>query len=227
MAAGVIVDIVLCLIIIIGAIVGIKRGFIATVAGPVKLIACIVISIGLSTTVANAVVQPIIEEPLTNQISDYLVEKFDDASADTGEIETPTVLKLAAAVLDIDIEGIDTNADYADALVEKLAVPVIHAIAVVISFILLYVVSRLLLSIIFKILNSAFDGGAVGVLNRLLGCVLSTVMSVLIAWLATSLFDFITHIPSISSAAWISEFDGGYIYEFFKNFSPIDLLLSF
>jgi len=40
-------------------------------------------------------------------------------------------------------------------------------------------------------------------------------------------FNFIIHLDSMSEVVWAAEFEGGPIYNFFLNLSPLDLLLGF
>ena len=222
---NVVIDIILALIVLGGAFVGFKRGFISTVAKPVKLVLCIVVAFSLASSVATAVIEPIIGETVENQISDYLTEKIEEDTE--GEFELPTLLKLAALLLEVDVDSIQSEKDYADALVESIASPVIHFVAVIISFVLLYFALKIILGILLKILDSAFNTGIVGAFNKTLGLVFGTVLSVTAAWAVVSVFEFVINTSLFENAVWLSEFEGGYIYNFFKAYNPIDLLLSF
>ena len=211
---NVVIDIILALIVLGGAFVGFKRGFISTVAKPVKLVLCIVVAFSLASSVATAVIEPIIGETVENQISDYLTEKIEEDTE--GEFELPTLLKLAALLLDVDVDSI-----------QSIASPVIHFVAVIISFVLLYFALKIILGILLKILDSAFNTGIVGAFNKTLGLVFGTVLSVTAAWAVVSVFEFVINTSLFENAVWLSEFEGGYIYNFFKAYNPIDLLLSF
>ena len=46
-------------------------------------------------------------------------------------------------------------------------------------------------------------------------------------WAFTSVFEFVFNIPAIASIGGIKDFTGGVVYRFFRNFTPLDLLLSF
>jgi uncharacterized membrane protein required for colicin V production len=229
MAANIIVDLVIVAIVLSGAFIGIKRGFILTLAKPIKLIASIVIALSLCNTVATSIVQPMIEAPITNQISSYLTEECEEITAENAKDELPTLLKLAAGIVGVDVESVmgDGTSEYISEIVDKLAVPAIHLIAVVISYFALYFLSKILISLAVSLINGIFSGGIFGIANKILGFLVSTFFAFVAAWLLTSLFGYIINIPAFKEVGWINSFEGGYVYKFFKEISPIDLLLSF
>ena len=71
------------------------------------------------------------------------------------------------------------------------------------------------------------DGGAVGILNRICGCIVSGAFGFLIAWLLTLIFTFIIGLPSVSQAEWATGFSGGFFFNFLRKFNPIDFVFSF
>ena len=73
MALTIILDIVLCAIIIIGAILGIKRGFVKMAAKPVRFVAAVAIAFSLSPVISESIVLPMIEGPVTNYMSALMV----------------------------------------------------------------------------------------------------------------------------------------------------------
>ena len=229
MFAKILVDIIIAAILVAGIVIGIKRGFILAAAKLLKWCPALIIAFLLSGTVATSIVEPLIDDPLTNQISDYLVDKCDVLTSDNVEDELPTVLKLAARIVDVDIDSFEGESGEAliAQIVDKLADPVIHLFAVIISFLLLYFLSKILLSILIHILNNIFEHGVLGVCNRVLGCVFCSFISIIVAWLFVLLFSYVINVPFIADAAWARDFDGGFLYDFFKRMSPLDILLSF
>ncbi len=229
MLASIIVDVIITAIVLTGAILGVTRGFILTIAKPVKWVASILIALCLCNSVATSIVQPMIEEPITNQISSYLTEECDDITSENVEKELPTLLKLAAGIVGVDVKSMTggNTGDYISEIVNKLAIPAIHLIAVVISYFVLYLLSKILFSLAVSLINGILSGGIFGVVNKILGFIFSTSFAFLIAWLLTALFGYIIHLPSFSDVQWINSFEGGFVYKFFKEISPIDLLLSF
>ena len=229
MVATIIVDVVISAMLIIGMIIGIKYGFFVTAAKPVKWIAALAIAFSTSNAFANAVVQPIIEQPITNQLSDYLADKCDYLTSENVEDELPTVFKLAAEIVDVDLDSFEgeSGAEIIGQILEKLASPVVHFFALILSFIFLYFASKILLAIIVKILNKVFERGVLGVCNRIFGFLFCGSIAFVFSWIFVLLFSYFINIPFVADAEWASNFDGGVLYDFLKRMSPLDILLSF
>lgn len=229
MTLKIIVDIVLIAIILIGAIIGVKKGLFITVSKPVRLFLAVFLAFKLCDWFAGLVIDPMIQAPLTNQIADYLVKKCGGLTAIQDPKQLPTLLRIAAGLVGVDVTSItgENTATFISELVNKLAVPAIHFVSVILSFIILYFLLKLLLKIVFSILNGLVDNGILGVLNRTLGFVFNTAFAFVISWALVSLFSYFISIPAIASNEWAAGFDGGFVYKFFKNMSPMDLLLSF
>ncbi len=227
---GFIVDIIIVLIVLFGLILGISKGFIKTVAKPVKFVLALVIAFSFCANASVTFVEPLVREPLSNQIVNYIEEKSTELTPDNLDEELPTVLKIAATVFDIDIENLsdETTPDEIVAeIVDKLISPAIHLISTVISFFILYILASIVFSILLSIFNAVFDGGVLGLINKILGAVFSTALAIIIAWVATLIFTYVLNLPVMADKVWVQEFDGGFIFEFFNKFNPIDLVLSF
>ena len=163
------------------------------------------------------------------QISNYLITKCEGITAATASDQLPTLLKFAAFLAGIDITSItaESSVAYITTIVEQLATPVIHLIAVIISFVLLYFLFKILLSLGFSVINGIFNVGILGVVNRTLGFIFNGFFFFIIAWVFVMLFGYFINIPGIVNAEWAQNFEGGFIYRFFKSMSPVDILLSF
>ena len=226
---NIIVDIILVLIILIGGLIGYKRGFIVTVTRPVKWFLALILAVTLCNSAAEAVIEPIISEPVTNQITEYLVEKCPDMTAENVSDELPTVLRLAAGIVDVDInsfDGTDVNT-LVSQIVESLATPTIHLFSVLIAFILIYIISKMLLALFIGILDKAFDVGFVGSVNRFLGVIFGAAFAFIISWLVVLLFGYVVSTSFVEDIEMLREFSGGYVYDFFDRITPLELLLSF
>ena len=221
MLTTIIVDVVLASFIILGFIIGIKRGFIKSVTKPLKTIGAFLIAYFSAKPIAVKIIVPLIGGPLANQIEAYVNENCSNVNS-----EVPTLVRLAASIAGIQIDGMEEGGTIAD-VVHTLTDPLVELIAVVITFVLLFFVSKLLLALFFKLLDSVFNSSVLAVPNKILGCILNTICGAVIAWVTTIVFDFIIHLPLLETQAWAAEFSGGFIYDFFLNFSPAELLLSF
>ncbi len=228
MFADVVIDLILVLIFVAGAIYGAKSGFINTVAKPVKFVCALLIAFNLCVPVADAIIQPIIQEPITFQITEYLNEQCQHLTSENLAEEMPTLLKLAAGMIGIDINGELFNTENIIAvIVENLAVPVIHILSVIIGFILLYFISKIVLSVAICLLNAVFDNGLTGIINKVVGGVLGAFFGFVISWAAATMISFLIGFPFMQQMQWVSEFSGGIFYNFLGEYNPIDILLSF
>ena len=229
MLTNIVVDLILCAIIIFGVILGVKKGFLLTVAKPVRWVAAIAIAFSLASFVGTSIIQPLIEAPITNQIADYLTEKCADINPTNAEDKLPTLLKIGASIVGVDVSALkpDTTGEFISVLVKRLASPVVGLISTIIAFFALYFLSKIVLSIVVKLLNSIFTGGVLGALNKTVGCIFGLCFSFITAWLLTCVFSYIVNFPIIANTEWGSSFTGGYIYRFLESITPIELLLSF
>lgn len=229
MFLDVIIDIILVAIVLIGAIVGIKKGFIAMAAKPVKFVAAIALAFAVCSGVAETFVTPLIEEPITNYISEFLHENCANVTADNAAEELPTLLKISAAVFNIDVNDVAAGAggDIIDAIVENFTDPVINIISVIISFIAVYILASIVFSILLAVINALFSRGIFGVFNKALGFVFTGAVAFIASWGLAVLFAFVIHLPMFEGVEALADFNGGFIYNFFNTYNPIELLLSF
>ena len=219
------VDMFLIAILVIGFVLGWKRGFVKTVAKPVKIVAVWACSIKFCATVAERFVAPFIQKPVTEKLSAILREKCAALTAQTASDDLPTLLKMTAGLFNIDVEQVASNAG--EALIERLAEtftqPLVSVIAVVISFFLLLIVCNILFSVLLWILNGIFHTKPLSWLNRILGVVFSVAFAFIIAWLISMLAGAVLGSQALSAL----EFEGGAVYRFFQEYHPLDLLLGF
>ena len=227
MAATVIFDVILIVLIAAGIIVGAKRGFIATVAKPVKLVLSIFLAFTLDNFVADSLIKPTISSSVTTKLSSFLLEKYSSVTAATSG-ELPLLIRLAAAMAGVDPEYIEAEGEaYIVQLVDKVTDPVITILSLIIAWILLYIVFRIVLSLLLKLINSLVEDGVVGAANRITGCIVTTLLAFAVSWCVVAVTDFIFHMPASQSVGWIADFNGGFMYDFYKSISPLELLLSF
>jgi uncharacterized membrane protein required for colicin V production len=211
-----VLDVVFGIIILIGLIIGIKKGFISIVSKPIKIIAAIAISISFATPVGTGIIQPYIQEPITDAFAEQIYENCPDISAETTADDLPTILKLVATVFNVEISEDAENADDAiHQIAESFATPVVNAISIAVGFVVLIVASSVILSLAFMLLNSVFNSGPLAIINRALGAILMVIFALIICWVI------------ISIAGDKLPFQGGFIYDFFKNKNPMELILQF
>ena len=217
MGLWIVIDVILIAFIVIGFIIGLKRGFIRSVEAPLCFVGSLTLAYLLANPISVNIVEPIIGASLTNQLSDYLMSNCADPSA-----ELPTIVKLAAGIVNVDLDG-----KTIEQILVEIASTTVHIVAVIIVFVILFFISKLLLKLLFKVLDSIFNASILVIPNKIIGCAFNTILGAVFAWVTVIAFNFFIHIGPMSDVKWAAEFVGGPIYRFFLNLSPLDLLLGF
>ena len=229
MAMKIIIDLVLCAIIAAGIVFGLKYGFVKMAAKPVKAVASFILAFSLASTVGATVIMPMIDAPITNYLKDFLYANCSGLTADNINEELPTLLKIAAAIFNIDINQATSNAgsDILDAIINNLVSPVISLISTIIAFFALYILAKIAFAIVFMMINFLFKNGVFGLLNKALGVVFAGLLSIIITWGVAVLLEIVFHLPAFEGNELLYNFEGGFFYKFFNTYNPIELLLSF
>ena len=227
---NIIVDSFIVLILLVGIIWGIKAGFIKTVSKPAKIVLAIAFALALASVVGTGIVKPIIEEPVVAKITDFFTEKITAMSEAAGLGDNlPTIIKLAASLANIELsqlENVETQAETITAIVGAITDPILNIISMILGFVVCFFIGMILFTILFAILDSVVDDGVLGVVNKVLGCIVMTLLAIAIIWVLCTVSDLILNLPWFRDQAWAQEFTGGWIYTFFKNLSPVDLILN-
>lgn len=222
------VDAAIVIALLIGLIVGAKRGFIKTVAKPVKILAALACAVFLCSWFGTQFIQPNIDQPIRSHLTEYLNEKCPELSEENAVDNLPTVLKIAAEIGKVDLNALaeEADGDLCAAVVDRLTEPVAHIIATVLSFIILYIGARLILWLLVMLLNALFNTAVLRWLNQGLGLIFGGITALIGMWglviLAELVFGF-----AFSNAAWVADVRSGWVYSFFLRFSPLDLIFGF
>ena len=229
MILNIVVDVILIAIVLIGAIVGIKKGFIKMAAKPVKFVAAIALAFAICSGVAESFITPLIEEPITTYVSEFLYDNCSNITAENAAEELPTLLKISAAIFNVDVSDVTNGVggDVLGVIAEHLTTPVINIVSLIISFVIIYIIASIVFSIVLALINAIFSKGVFGVLNKFLGFVFTGAVAFIASWGLAVLFEFVIHLPMLESVELFNGFEGGFIYNFFNTYNPIELLLSF
>ena len=230
MLLNIVFDIILVGILLYGAAMGIKNGFVDTIARPVKFVLSLVIAFSLASVVGEYLFEPVIGPAISHKLSEILIEKYSEITAETASESLPTLIKFAASMCGVDIDSVAAGAGGAsviDAVVDAVTSPVIEVIGVIFGFIVAYLIAKLVINFVMIFINSILNKGVAGVVNKALGCVFALFFAFVIGWAVTTISEFVFNIPAIASMDFVQNFSGGAVYRFFKTFTPLDLLLSF
>ncbi|MBO5946060.1 MAG: CvpA family protein [Clostridia bacterium] len=211
------VDIVLVLVMVLGLVIGYLRGFVKGMRRPVRFIGALVLAFVLCDVVSINILEPIIKAPLSSQIESAVLKSYNEADG------YPTLVEYFASAAGVDLYSAESVHDAVLAVVS----PLVHFVSVIISFILVYFIAKLLISLLLSLINGVFEHTVLSIPNRIIGAIFGAFIAFTAAWALVSVFDFAIHTSMLEGVSWTSSFNGGYIYNFFKEFTPIDLLLSF
>ena len=220
--ASVIVDIALVLVVLVVMISGARRGFLRTVASPVKFVASVAVAFSYCRELYEKFIDNIIRVPISNQLRDFLYEKCADITPDNVTEELPTLLKMSVGIFDIDLEELASASvsSVLDEIVNSFTDPIVEIVGIIVAFILLYVAAMLLSSLVVAILDFTVSSGFLGVINRALGLIFGSAFGLIIAWGVVAVAEFAMGFVGYN-------FEAGAVYGFFHDLNPLDLLLSF
>lgn len=214
---NIIVDIVIILLLLLGGFVGYKKGFIRSLKRPIRLFGGFILSFALCNTVSVGIIEPLVKEPISVKIEEYIFEHFMNGG------EYPTIVRISAALMDVDL----SNAESVEEIINSVLDPVVHFISVIIAFIAIYILSKLLLSLVINLVAAIFDKTILSMPNKIIGCVFCAFATFVFLWMSVSVLDFVVKLPMFEGTSFALNFTGGPVYSFFLGFSPLDLLLSF
>ena len=173
-----ILDIIIFAVVIIFAIIGIKRGFIKEIVSLVGVVVAVSLSFWLAGLCSDFIYDKLIEEKVSTKISQTIVETADN-SLNSIEDNIPDSLLKAAELLKIDVgsvigtdvsESLDATAEsVANNLMKSIVQPMCTKFILVISFIILFILLMVIISLIAKALNIVAKLPVLNSLNRLLG----------------------------------------------------------
>ena len=222
MIPSIVVDILLVAIILFGMASGAHKGFVKTVARPVKFVAALLFAYYVCDSISVKFIEPFIQAPIASQLKDFMYEKCAHLTPANVSEELPTLLKMAAGMFGINVEEVAQSSvtGILDSIIESLTGPIVHIVGIIVSFVVAYFAAKIVLSIAVFLIDLVLKAGPLGVVNKILGFVFGSAFSVIIAWALVSVAEFAMGFVGY-------DFEAGYIFNFFSDFNPLDLLLSF
>ena len=220
------IDLILILILLFGSYFGYTRGLFRLAAKPLRLVTCLWISSSFCQSIGEGILFPLVKQPFSNILKSLIFEQPDVSSSQLTE-EIPTVIKISAAIFDLDIDySALSPSEIADEITGALIDPTVKMLSIIIAFIILMIISRLMIDLLINTVDSILSIGIVGSINRAGGVILSCVFAFRIAWIFAGAVDLVVQ-SRLCGSDNVADFSGGWIYRFFISISPIRLLLSF
>lgn len=222
-------DIILAVVIMQGLILGLKNGFVKTLSKPIKPIAALAVALVTAKPVSSFTFNPLLTNLVGKPISDFFVQKCAEITAGVTE-NIPTLIKFFGLLAGVDVEKVinsSTQDTVIQTIVDSITAPIISLLAVIVTFVVMFFVAKLLITILFALIDAIAHVGALGTVNSVLGLAFGGVFSLAVAWVLVLVTNFVFGMDFLSGVEWIKNFEGGPTYDLIRDFSPINLLLSF
>mgnify|MGYP000979486039 CR=1 FL=1 len=232
------IDLAIIIIILLFTLIGFAKGFMKQVLSVANWLLGLIGSFLLIKPFSALLSKTEISASINNKVADWIATKGDTFNqlvdynrVDEQLAEAISELGLPKFIASAITGGFHmTGAEGDITLAEALAPTLGSVILSVIAFILLFIILIILLKIIFKFLNSIFDDGVLGVVNKLLGGVLGllkgAVMVSLIMLLLSVLSGIIPGLNNFLIADLRLESEGFGIGKFFYESNPLLALIK-
>ncbi len=214
-----VLDIVLLAILVIGFLLGYKRGFFGSITKPLKIVASICLTIVISSPIINAWTRPLFTSKIEAWIYKSLLEAYPNVTGVAAAESVPTLLRLVAELLKVDISTLGSDATTEEVLslmASEMAIPIGNLVAVAVTYLALFIVFMLLLTLLISLLDVVFTRGILGKINKFLGLLLGGVIAMVAACVVANV------VGAISADA-----ASGAITQFFKNINPFAIVMKF
>ncbi len=211
------IELIIIAILICGGIFGYRRGLLRLALVPLRLVICLAFAFFFCKSVGDRLIIPAVYPAVANYLKELLSEHIQSDSFDN----LPTLIKIFVGLCAF---GGDESFEWTlDGIMETVTMPVSTFVSRVIAFVILLILSGLILNLAVSLADRLLDRGFVGRINAILGVLLSGCISAVSAWCFVSVVDYFLLLDIFS----VGEFSGGALFRFFREVSPIRLLLGF
>ena len=209
-------DLVLVLIIFISAIVGLKRGFVKSIAGFAEYIVAFMVANRFYTAGANLVAKiPFI----ANMITDVEMPTLDADAGFFGKIGAIISYILENSAL----SGTDPT-EQAQAVINNYLAELISK---AIAFIVLFIATVLLMKLIVLLIDKFCDLPVFNFTNRTLGVIFGLLCGMFITWILSNVFvnNILPILIDKYPETFTDEIKDSVVIKFFMKFSPVALVM--
>ena len=228
MFLGFFLEVVLICILAGVSYYGYRRGLFRIIVSPLRRIISFLLAFSFSDYVARAFVCPLIRTPVKSYLTEILLERTNETDLYIPTSNLPPIVKIVASLCTESLEAIGSAAEISiERILEGVSEPLLLLISRLIAFILLYLLFMILIRLGVSLLDSIFCIGVIERINRSLGLMLSFVLALFCAWAFASLADYLFRLDLFSESDLAGELRLGPLYTFFREFSPIRLILTF
>ena len=212
-----VLDFILILIPLIALFIGAIKGFFSISTKLVKIVLAIFLTILVAPDIIASFTGPYFTNLIRESIAEYLTVNYPDITAAESVDALPSLLRLAVSVFNIDLSSAGETAG--SAVISDVSVlvsePLGNFAAAVVTYVVLFLAFIILISVVLLILGALFKKGPLMIIDKILGVLFMAAVSLLVCCLVSTVTGMIA-----------SDFTGGAVYEFFRDFDPISLLFS-
>ena len=193
MLLSVVIEIVLFAIVIGGSWYGYWKGLLSLALIPCKRIICLTLSMLFCKNIGKLIFEPIISDSLSNRINRSLANDNE----------------FIPAFLPVE--------EFADQSTSRISTKVANLLSPVLAFALIFILSGILLSAVVAVLNTLFEKGFIGRINKIFGLLCATIISVAVAYFFAVTFNYILEFGVLGGVNDTESFSGGPLYRFFLD----------
>ncbi len=197
---AIIIDIILIAVVLLFALIGMKRGFIKEIISLVGVVAAFIAALLISDIGSSFIYDSFVDKSVRDTVSESVLAQVEN---DTDSIVSSIPQKYldAADTFGIDIENVvnenigdtaqDTAASVSEAVSLKIARPMLIPIIRVILFLILFIVIKLIIDLIGRALNIVARLPVIQGANKILGFVIGVLRGVIAAVIICYAFNLV------------------------------------
>jgi len=207
-----VIDGIFALIIFLGLVVGIVKGFYDLITKPIRFFAAICITFLLAGPIIDGWLGPYFMRVVSDGITEALIEKCPELTASNIE-SIPFLFKTLAFFFRVDTSDAALNSvdgqTIPEALGAAIGAPVGNFIATAVAYLGLFVIIMLLLKIVMDLLGKLLTAGPMHAIDKTLGAVFGVAVSCLICCIIATIVNAVS-----------KDFEGGILYDFLLSLNP-------
>lgn len=197
-----IVDYIVIGVVVIAALIGLKKGFIKMLFDLIRKFASFFIAIFLVKPFRSFLRTTIVNDKIYDVFLNWMNGKgapYTEAIPEGGMSEALTEsLKLPKFISDLLVKVVgDGTATEGMTLGEVLSQTLTYYVLTIVAFLLLIIIASIVIAILAKLLTNLFESEGLKGVNRLLGFVLGIAIGVVTIWIAFIVVDFAGAIISV------------------------------
>lgn len=226
---SILLDGIVVAVVVLFALLGLRKGFIKSLAGLIGAIAALIVALTVSRFAAEWIFNAWIRTPLLETITRSLTES--GATTAEGIVEAlpgylQNLLGWAGGETASLNSAIASSSDtVARVLVTVLSPAIINLLMIVLT-IVLFVIFLLLIRLLLRLLNKVAQAPILRQVNGLLGFLFGIGKGILIVWLLCALVAVVVPLWFGDSGAWLQNAaEGSYLFKALSNANPVSVWL--